>query len=227
MKRQMNWIAAGIAMVGVPAWADCGSCGAGGKATQHSHEHGHAHGHRHAHAHAHAMVGEAAPDFTLTDLAGNTHTLSDLKGNVVVLEWTNHTCPFVKRHQGTEKTMQKTLASFEGKPVKWLTIDSSHFCRDQAGAIKAWADANGIVAPILLDPTGEVGRRYAAKTTPHMFVIDPDGVLAYAGAIDDDPYGDKPSKRNYVEEAVTALLTGSTVASATTKPYGCTVKYKK
>lgn len=221
MNRRSNCILATIAMLGVPAWADCGFCGTESKATKDGR------GHEHEHAHAHAEIGKPAPDFTLVDLVGKKHTLADLKGNVVVLEWTNHTCPFVKRHQGTQKTMQKTLAKFRGKPVKWLTIDSSYFCQKKVEDIKAWVRANDIVSPILLDPVGQVGHRYGARTTPHMFVIDPNGVLAYSGAIDDDPYGDKQAKRNYVEEAVDALLIGSTPESATTKPYGCSVKYKK
>ena len=226
MNRRSIWIWAIIAMTGVPAWADCGVCGSGSKAKKDGHGDKHGHSHSHGHAHADAAIGQPAPDFTLTDLSGKKHSLADLKGNVVVLEWTNHTCPFVKRHQGAQKTMQKTFAKFEGKPVKWLAIDSSHFCKDKVKGIKAWAKANDIASPILLDPTGQVGHRYGAKTTPHMFVIDLNGVLAYSGAIDDDPYGDKQAKRNYVEEAVKSRLNGSTLESAKTKPYGCTVKYK-
>ena len=119
------------------------------------------------------------------------------------------------------------LAKFKGKPVVWLAIDSSHFAGEKVADIKSWSAKNEVSYPILLDADGKVGHAYAAKTTPHMFVIDAKGLLAYSGALDNNAYGDKEEGvRNYVEEAVTALLKGSTVATATTKPYGCSVKYK-
>ncbi len=215
MMVRIRWIAAGWAIMAMPAWAHCGFCGKGDS------------GAKEAHTHAHAEVGKPAPDFTLTGVDGEQHKLSDLKGKVVVLEWTNHLCPFVQRHQGTGKTMHGTFAKFSDKPVAWLAINSSHFCADKVEGIRTWIKEQKVTYPYLLDPNGDVGHVYDAKTTPHMFVIDQKGVLAYAGAVDDDQYGDKATKRNYVEEAVTALLNGSTVKLASTKPYGCSVKYKK
>jgi len=173
-----------------------------------------------------AEIGAPAPDFSLTATDGKTYKLSDFKGKIVVLEWTNHECPFVNRCHHA-KTMEKTFAEFKGKPVAWLAIDSSNFANDKKSEIMSWAEKVGVSYPILLDADGEVGHAYGAKTTPHMFVIDAKGNLAYSGAIDDNPYGDKKEDvRNYVEEAVSALLDGSKVAQAMTKPYGCSVKYK-
>jgi peroxiredoxin len=206
MRRQFRWFLVFALVVAVGAWS---ITLAGEKGDQ-----------------EHAVVGQAAPDFTLTDLNGTKHRLSDYKGKVVVLEWTNNQCPFVMRHQGKLKTMQKAYARYKDKGVVWLAVNSSHFCDAQSDNIRKWAKEQGIEYPILLDAPGKVGRLYGAKTTPHMFVIDRQGLLAYAGAIDDDPRGQKNDKRNYVEEAVNALLNGSTVAVGTTKPYGCSVKYK-
>lgn len=216
-----------VALIAVPCWAHCGSCGQGKKAAKTGHGHDHAHGDDHGHGDHHAEVGHPAPDFTLPGVDGKDYKLSDLKGKVVVLEWTNHNCPFVKRHQGKKKTMQKTFAKYSGKPVAWLAIDSTNSCAEQKDGIKGWIKEQKIDYPILLDPAGKVGRLFAAKTTPHVFVIDQKGVLAYSGAIDDDKYGDKEVTRNYAEEAVDALLKGSTVTVASTKSYGCSVKYKK
>jgi peroxiredoxin len=176
--------------------------------------------------HKHAVVGHTAPDFTLADLTGTQHKLSDYKGKVVVLEWTNNQCPFVVRHQGKLKTMQKAYAKYKDKGVVWLAVNSSHFGDGESDNIRKWAKEQNIEYPILLDAPGKVGRLYGAKTTPHMFVIDRQGMLAYSGAIDDDPRDQKSEKRNYVEEAVNTLLNGSTVAVGTTEPYGCSVKYK-
>lgn len=172
-----------------------------------------------------AEVGKAAPDFTLKGVDGKEVKLSDLKGKIVVLEWINHECPVVNRcHKAG--TMKDTIAKFEDKPVVWLAIDSSHFAEDKLETIKEWTDAQKIDYAYLLDAPGKVGKAYDAKTTPHMFVIDQKGILAYAGAIDNDPYGNEPNKINYVEQAIQALIDGSTVATTTTKSYGCTVKYK-
>ena len=217
--RVRSWIVPALLVGAVPAWAHCGKCGVGGS--------GEADAQKHGRMHAHAEMGKPAPDFTLKDLEGKEHKLSDFKGKIVVLEWTNHQCPFVQRHQAKEKTMQKAWAMFKDKPVVWLAVNSSHFSADKVGEIKTWAKDNKIDYPILLDPKGEVGHTYGAKTTPHMFVIDKNGVLAYAGAIDDDAGGSKKTRQNYVEQAVTASLNGSTVAVTKTKPYGCSVKYKK
>jgi peroxiredoxin len=172
-----------------------------------------------------AEVGKPAPDFTLTDTAGTEHKLSSLKGKIVVLEWTNHECPYVVRHQKNDKTMQKLADKYKQQNVVWLAINSSHFAKDKLEAIQKWQKDNDVTFPILIDETGATGKAYGAKTTPHMFVIDAKGTLAYAGAIDDNPDGTKKEAKNYVEEAITALLKDSTVATTTTKPYGCSVKY--
>lgn len=223
MKRRTSWIAAVVMMAAVPAWAHCGKCGVGDEKKAEGNENAHAHG---DHGHAHAEVGKPAPDFTLKDAEGREHKLSDQKGNVVVLEWTNHECPVVNRYH-TSKTIKETMAKFEGKPVTWWAIDSSHFCNDKVEGIREWSKSEGVTYPILLDAPGKVGHLYGAKTTPHMFVIDKNGVLAYMGSVDDDKHGDKEDARNYVAEAVTSLLEGSTVAVGETKPFGCSVKYKK
>jgi len=174
-----------------------------------------------------AAIGKPAPEFTLTDAAGKEHKLSQYKGKIVVLQWTNHTCPFIKYHEGSAKTMQSTFKGFEGKSVVWLAIDSSHYCEEKIEGIRGWIKEKEIPFPILLDAAGSVGRVYAAKSTPHMFVIDREGILQYRGAIDDDPGLGGEASRNYVKEAVNALLKGSTVSQKETKSYGCSVKYKK
>ncbi len=214
MNARIGWMLVGLVAMAGPAWADCGFCGKGAKSEKGEH------------SHAHAEVGKPAPNFTLKDVDGTQYKLVDLKGKVVVLEWINHECPVVNRCHAA-KTMTSTVAKFKDKPVTWLAIDSSHFCADKREGIRKWADAKGIKYPILLDAEGKIGHLYHAKTTPHLFVIDKKGVLAYAGAIDNDPYGKNENKRNYVEEAVTSLLNGSTVATTTTKSYGCSVKYAR
>jgi peroxiredoxin len=184
------------------------------------------HGHHHK-----AELGKNAPNFTLADLDGKEHSLSDYSGKVVVLEWTNYQCPFVVRHQKELKTMQKTREKFDGQDVVWLAIDSTrpdHRGGHTVGTIKSWAKHDDVKLPypVLVDPDGKVGRMYGAKTTPHMFVIDQNGTLVYHGAIDDDAPGSRPNARNHVEAAVKSTLAGSTVEIAATQPYGCSVKYK-
>lgn len=170
-----------------------------------------------------AALGEAAPDFTLVDQAGARHTLSDHRGKIVVLEWTNPQCPYVQRHYQAE-TMKKLVAGFPEDRVVWFAIDSSHFIEPSDSA--AWREAQGLDYPILQDPEGVVGRAYAARTTPHMFVIDAEGVLRYSGAIDDDVHGRAAAPTNHVEAAVGALLEGEAPPVAQTDPYGCSVKYQ-
>lgn len=213
MKMRASWIVGASLVIAVPAWAHCGFCGKGGEGIP---------GGR---SHARAEIGKPAPDFTLKDLEGKQVKLSDFKGKIVVLEWINHECPVVNRcHAGN--VMKNTLAKFKDKPVAWLAIDSSRFCEGKIESIRKWAKEKKIDYAYLLDAAGKVGHVYGAKTTPHMFVIDLKGALAYAGAIDNDPHGREEKKRNYVEEAVSALLNGSTVAMPTTKSYGCGVKYR-
>jgi peroxiredoxin len=171
-----------------------------------------------------AAIGKPAPDFMGKDYDGKDHKLADYKGKVVVLEWFNHECPFCQRHckAGTAKN---TLAKFKDKPVVWIGVNSNGTAEEKAADIKKYCKDNNITFPILQDAAGKIGKAYGAKTTPHVFVIDQKGNVAYMGAMDDDKEG-KGAKTNYVEQAIDALLKGTTVATATTEPYGCPVKYK-
>lgn len=170
-----------------------------------------------------ATIGKPAPDFMLKDVDGKDVKLSDAKGKITVLVWGNADCPAFKRVT-TEKILNKTFDAIKDKNVAWFTIDSTH--NATAENTKKFQTTNALPGAYLLDPTGATGKAYGAKTTPHVFVIDAKGTLAYMGALDDDPKGEKASDRNYVIEAVDALAKGSTVATATTDPYGCSVKYK-
>jgi hypothetical protein len=177
---------------------------------------------------ARATLGMTAPDFTLKDLDGKTHKLSDYRGKTVVLEWFNPGCPYVvyAHDGGPLKTMPEEWAK---KGVIWLTVNSGAPGKQGAGmetnknAMRDWSITN----PILLDETGEVGKRYEAKTTPHMYVIAPDGTLVYRGALDNAPLGNTTgtSQTNYVENALKDLTAGRKVAPMEEKPYGCSVKY--
>ena len=182
---------------------------------------------------AHAVrVGDAAPDFTGTDSNGKTHKLSEYRGKYVVLEWTNNGCPFTQKHyeSGNMQALQK---EWTAKGVVWLTVLSSasgeqgYMTASQENAYIGKEHAAPTAA--ILDSTGVIGHAYEAKTTPHMFVIDPSGKLIYAGAIDDhattDP-GDIKSSKNYVSAALTEAMAGQQVATASTRPYGCSVKYQ-
>lgn len=183
-------------------------------------------------AQADLKVGQTAPDFTLKDGSGATHTLSEYQGKIVVLEWFNKDCPFVKKHYGSQnmQTLQKT---YTAKDVVWLTIISSaqnkqgYLTKQEALALPK---QNGMSpTALLLDPSGKVGRLYQAKTTPHMFVINPQGKIEYMGAIDDKPSTDQSDisgAKNYVATAVNQLLKGEKVTITQAKPYGCSVKYK-
>ena len=171
-------------------------------------------------------VGDTAPDFTLEDTTGSNVSPSDFSGKVVVLEWLNPDCPFVQRHYKAG-TMKKLASKYGEKGVVWLTINSTHYM-DAADNAKFKA-ANDLSYTILVDQSGEVGHLYDAATTPHMYVIDGEGKLVYMGAIDDDPRGNKGSAQriNYVDAALGEVLAGKSVTTAETKPYGCSVKYKK
>jgi peroxiredoxin len=171
-----------------------------------------------------AEVGKPAPAFALKDTEGKEHKLADLKGKVVVLEWSNHQCPFCKRH-AKNHTAETVLKKFEGKPVVWIGIDSSNFAAEKTSDIAKFRTENKIGYPILIDNSGTTGKAYGAKTTPHMFVIDQKGTVIYNGAIDDDPTGTKDNARSYVAEAIEAALAGTAVPTPKTDPYGCSVKY--
>ncbi len=177
-------------------------------------------------------VGEPAPNFTTTDINGEVFNLEDHKGDIVVLEWTNHQCPFVKKHY-VNGDMQKTQKETLEKGVKWVSIVSSGEGRqghvDAAEAAKVIEEKGFSISAKILDPSGEIGKLYDAKTTPHMFVIDAEGKLAYAGAIDSNSSPNPASIEgadNYVVAAVDNLLAGEAVATPQTQPYGCSVKYK-
>lgn len=177
-------------------------------------------------------VGAAAPDFSVTDSKGKTHSVSQYKGKTVVLEWFNPGCPFVVKHYGSGN-MQKLQEEFTGKGVVWLTIDSSapgeqgHLTAEQAEKqITEWKMKS---TALLLDPDGKAGHTYGAKNTPHMFVISPEGKVIYQGAIDSKPSSkpeDIASSSNYVKVALDESMAGKPVSNARTKPYGCSVKYK-
>ena len=178
-----------------------------------------------------ARVGQHAPDFTATDTNGKTHTLSEYAGKYVVLEWTNNGCPYTRKHYDSGN-MQSLQKQWTARGVVWLTILSSasgeqgYMTASQENAYISKVHADPTAA--ILDPWGTIGHMYAAKTTPHMFVIDPSGKLIYDGAIDDHATTDTsdiPSSRNYVSAALTSAMAGQPVATAYTRPYGCSVKY--
>ena len=178
-----------------------------------------------------AEPGEAAPEFTLTDSKGTSHKLSDFRGKLVVLEWLNHECPFVKKHY-SGGDMQKLQKEYTAKGVVWLSIISSapgkqgHRTGPQADVDTK--DKNAAPTAVLLDPAGEVGQKYEAKTTPHMFVIDKEGKIIYAGAIDSiksTNSADVAQAENHVRQALDAALSGKPVPTSKTAPYGCSVKY--
>lgn len=175
------------------------------------------------------LVGKTAFEFTLTDTEGAEHTLSDYlnDGRIVVLEWFNPQCPIVKRHYGSASTMNDLVSKYADKDVVWLAINSGS---DRTGDIKLNEQARqnwSMAHPVLLDPTGDVGKAYGSKNTPTMYVIATDGTIAYGGGIDDDSRGSKQTPFNYVEAAVDALLVGSNIETNYAKPYGCGVKYPR
>ena len=167
-------------------------------------------------------VGAAAPEFSLPDEQGAPHKLSDYRGKLVVLEWTNPECPYVKRHY-REGTMEKLSEEFDSDVV-WLAINSTRSNTPEES--QAWKQEQGFEYATLQDAAGEVGHLYGARTTPNMYVIDSEGVLRYSGAIDDDPRGRTDRPRNYVSGAIEALLAAAAPDPSETRPYGCSVKYK-
>ena len=178
-----------------------------------------------------AAAGQPAPDFTLTDTHGKAVHLADLRGKYVVLEWTNPDCPFVQRHYNT-RNMPGLQKEWGGRDVTWLSIDSSS--RDSseyktAAQLNTWMGAHeGAQKAVLIDSDSATARLYAAKTTPHMFVISPEGRIVYAGAIDDRPGASADETRkakNYVRTALTAATGGAAIDPANTSPYGCSIKY--
>src|SRR5947207_14303955 len=177
-------------------------------------------------------VGGAAPDFSLADAKGQTHSLSQYKGKYVVIEWVNPEFPFVKKHYGSDN-MQKLQKEYTDKGVVWLTIDSNapgtegNLTPEQAQKVAtSWKTQQ---TALLLDPDGKVGRAYGAKNTPNMVIINPEGKIAYEGAIDSKATpnpADIPSSTNYIKSALDQSLAGKSISTPQTKPYGCSVKYK-
>jgi peroxiredoxin len=180
---------------------------------------------------AETEVGKPAPNFSLPDTNGKSRSLADFKGKYVVLEWYQPDCPFVRKHyrSGNMQALQKEYAA---KGVAWLSIDSSapgaegNYPAEKLNEIAAQDGA--FRTALLLDPAGDVGRLYGAKTTPDMYVIDPKGILVYKGAIDNKrstDLADVQTANNYVKGALDAVMTGKTVPTTATPPYGCSVKY--
>ena len=177
-------------------------------------------------------VGAPAPGFSVQDSNGQTVSLADLKGKTVVLEWTNDGCPFVQKHYGS-RNMQALQSKWTKDGVVWLSVISSApgeqgFATAQR-ANELTRDRGAAPSAVLLDPAGKLGHEYGAQTTPHMYVIKPDGTLAFMGGIDDKPSTrpeDVKTARNYVDAALSELAQGKPVAVTTSRPYGCTVKYQ-
>jgi peroxiredoxin len=176
-------------------------------------------------------IGQPAPAFTAKDGDGKTRSLSDFKGKTVVLEWTNAGCPYVQKHykSGNMQALQKS-ATKDG--VVWLTLVSSAPGKQgyvSPAEAKTWKTSSGAGSTaLLLDPGGQVGKAYDARTTPHMYVVDKSGKLAYMGGIDDKPVADPSSlkgAKNYVTAALSDIKAGRAVATPVSKPYGCSVKY--
>jgi peroxiredoxin len=178
-----------------------------------------------------AKVGVTAPAFTSTATTGKQVSLADYQGQVVVLEWTNHECPYVRKHYESGN-MQALQREATGQGVRWLTIISSS--PGTQGYVEArqadelTASRHAAPTAVLLDPTGVVGQLYGATNTPHMYVVDKAGMLVYAGAIDDRPTtrkSDVPGASNYVRAALQAVAANQPVKTPITRAYGCTVKY--
>ena len=178
-----------------------------------------------------ARVGDPAPEFIATDTNGQAHKLSEYRGKFVVLEWHNRECPFTHKHYASGN-MQRLQREWTAKGIVWFTVISS--AQGQQGYMTAGEEnaylreVNAAPTAVLLDPQGELGHLYGAKTTPHMFVINPQGVLIYNGALDDKPTTDESDiarAKNYVSAALEQAMAGRPVSQPTSRPYGCSVKY--
>jgi len=178
------------------------------------------------------QIGQPAPDFTVVDTAGVEHSLADFEGSTVVLEWTNHECPFVVKHYSSDNMQNQQRMARDEHDVVWLSVISSkpgaqgHVSAQGADALTAKRQA----APtaVLLDESGDMGRAYDARVTPHMYIIDADGTLQYMGGIDSNPSSDPadiPAATQYVVAALTEMADGSPITDTMTRPYGCTIKY--
>ena len=180
---------------------------------------------------AQARIGAPAPAFTLTDSTGRAVSLADFKGKTVVLEWTNHECPYVGKHY-RGNNMQALQKKWTGQGVAWLSMISSapgqegHVSPQQAN--KLTADRGAAPTAVLFDPTGKVGRAYGARTTPHMYVINAEAALVYMGGIDDQPTArldDLKRARNFVDQALSEISQGKPVSDTSSRAYGCSIKY--
>ncbi|MDP3920250.1 MAG: thioredoxin family protein [Candidatus Omnitrophota bacterium] len=178
------------------------------------------------------VTGETAPDFSLVDINGVRHSLSDSRGKFVVLEWVNHDCPFVRKHYDSGN-MQQLQQTYTGKGVVWLSIGSSapggqgHFPPEKW--VELTSEKRAAPTAVLLDADGKTGKRYGAQTTPHMYIINPEGTLIYQGAIDSIASADKADiaeATNYVQTSLDLAMAGRPVPVGATKSYGCSVKYK-
>jgi len=169
-------------------------------------------------------VGQPAPDFTLNDVGGKPVKLSDYRGSYVVLEWVNPECPYVEKHYGSAN-MQGLQKEYTAQKVVWLTINSTregHYEYYPPQKMAVWMkQVGGTPSATLLDPTGTVGRAYQARTTPHMYIVDPKGVLVYAGGIDDK----RSTSKEDVKTAKSEALAGKPISAASTASYGCSIKY--
>lgn len=182
-------------------------------------------------ANAKPEVGKPAPDFSGIDSKGKSIKLSDLRGKTVVLEWTNHDCPYVRKHYGAGN-MQKLQADAAKDGVVWLSVISSESGSEghvsPAEADKLTASRNAAPAHVLIDEKSKIARAYDARTTPHMYVVDPQGKLVFMGGIDDKPNTNKadiPTAKNYVRLALDAVKAGRPVETPIARPYGCSIKY--
>ena len=183
-------------------------------------------------SHASAEIGRPAPGFSLTDTAGRQHALADYQGRTVVLEWTNHECPFVRKHYGAGNMQDQQRAARADHDVVWLSIISSKpGSQGHVGPAEAdelTASRNAAPSAVLLDESGDVGRDYDARVTPHMYIVDAQGTLVYKGGIDSirsaSPV-DIPRATQYVMAALDEMAAGQPVTDSVTRPYGCTIKY--
>jgi peroxiredoxin len=182
-------------------------------------------------ASAEVKIGQAAPAFAGVDSTGKTVKLEDYRGKTVVLEWTNHECPFVKKHYNSGN-MQSLQKKWTEQGVVWLSVISSppgeqgNVPPEKANQLTQ--ERNAAPSAVLIDPKGEIARLYEAKTTPHMYVVTPQGQLAYMGGIDDKPstkVEDVKTATNYVDAALAEVIAGQAVSTPATRAYGCTVKY--
>lgn len=177
-------------------------------------------------------IGKPAPDFSVVDTKGKVHSLSDYAGQKVILEWTNHECPFVAKHYGAGNMQEQQRAARNDHDVVWLSVISSkpgaqgHVSPEKADELTE--SRNAYPNAVLIDESGEMGHAYDARVTPHMYIIDADGILRYMGGIDSIPSADQddiPDATQYVMVALDEMAAGKAISQTTTRPYGCTVKY--